>query len=95
MTGEPNKWAAFDAGAAWMSLALQARKLGLYAHGMAGYKLDKAAEILNVDLKTHDIIEAIAVGHIGPRSELPEKYAEMEQPNDRKDFTEMIWNWKD
>jgi nitroreductase len=93
-TGEPNKWAAFDAGAAWMSLALQARKLGLYAHGMAGYNLEKAAEILKVDLETHDIIEAIAVGHIGPKSQLPEKYAAMEHPNDRKDYSEMIWDWK-
>lgn len=29
----PNPWSAFDAGAAWMSLALQAHAMGLVAHG--------------------------------------------------------------
>jgi len=32
-----NRHASFDAGAAWMSLALQARKLGLYAHATASF----------------------------------------------------------
>ena len=34
---KPNRWAGLDCGAAWMSLALQARTMGLYAHGMAGF----------------------------------------------------------
>ncbi|MDD5708685.1 MAG: nitroreductase family protein, partial [Kiritimatiellae bacterium] len=41
-SGKQNRHAAFDSGAAWMSLALQARKLGLYAHGMAGFDINKA-----------------------------------------------------
>ena len=28
--------AAFDCGAAWMAMTMQARKYGLYTHGMAG-----------------------------------------------------------
>ena len=40
--GRENRHAPFDAGAAWVSLALQARRLGLYAHAMAGFNLEKA-----------------------------------------------------
>ena len=40
-TGEPNGYNAFDAGAAWMAMTMQARLLGLYTHGMGG--IDKAA----------------------------------------------------
>ncbi|MFI4910056.1 MAG: nitroreductase family protein [Sedimentisphaeraceae bacterium JB056] len=93
-TGKPNNWAYFDAGAAWMSLAFQARKIGLYTHGMAGFDRNKAAEILKVDLSTHDIAEAIAVGHIDSKDKLPDKFIDMETPNDRKDLDKMIWNWK-
>ncbi len=45
-TGKENRHAPYDAGAAWMALALQARKLGLYAHAMAGFNLEKAYEVL-------------------------------------------------
>jgi nitroreductase len=39
--GKPNRWAQFDTGAAWMSLALQARTLGLYTHGMGGIHAER------------------------------------------------------
>jgi len=47
-SGQENRHALFDTGAAWMSLALQARKLGLYAHSMAGFDVEKAHKILGV-----------------------------------------------
>ena len=56
-TGAENRHAPYDAGAAWMALALQARKLGLYAHAMAGFNPDKAYEALGVsreDYPGHD-----------------------------------------
>src|SRR5208283_3204990 len=46
--GNPNRCAVFDTGAAWMSLALQAHKLGLYTHGMGGIHVDKVYEVLGV-----------------------------------------------
>ncbi|MCU0723732.1 MAG: nitroreductase family protein [Planctomycetes bacterium] len=42
--GKPNRHAAFDGGAAWMSLALQARRLGYFAHAMAGFDAARARE---------------------------------------------------
>ena len=93
-TGEPNNWAFFDCGAAWMSLALQATKLGLYAHGMAGFKPKKTAEILGLNTDTHDIAIAIAAGYIGDKNSLPEEFIELEAPSPRKDLNEVVWDWK-
>jgi nitroreductase len=87
--GQDNRHAPFDAGAAWMSLALQARKLGLHAHAMAGFSRQKACEILGVPEEEYDIMAAVAVGHHGDASELPEDVAAREQPNERKPLAEV------
>ena len=81
---QENRHAPFDAGAAWMSLALQARKLGLHAHAMAGFSREKAYEILNAPAEEYDIMAAIAVGYRAEPSCLPEALASSEKPNDRK-----------
>jgi len=81
---QANRHAPFDAGAAWMSLALQARKLGLYAHAMAGFNREKAYEILKVHAKEYDIMAAIAVGYRAEPGSLPEPVAAAEKPSDRK-----------
>lgn len=83
-TGKPNRHAAFDAGAAWMSLALQARKLGLHAHAMAGFDQGKAYEILGVPREEFEVMAAVAVGRRGDRSNLPEDLAAKEAPSPRK-----------
>jgi nitroreductase len=79
-----NRHAAFDAGAAWMSLALQARRLGLYAHAMAGFSQEQAYELLAVSPEDYEIMAAIAVGAVGDPATLPEHHAANEQPSDRK-----------
>ena len=87
--GKPNRHAVFDAGAAWMSLALQARRLGLYAHGMAGFSVEKAAEVMNVSLAEYEIMAAVAVGRRGAPSTLSNEMAAVEKPNGRKLFTDV------
>jgi len=82
--GKPNRWAGFDAGAAWMSLALQARQLGLYAHAMAGFNVEKARDILGVKSEEHLILAAIAVGRLGDPSQLPQDMQAQEAPNSRQ-----------
>jgi nitroreductase len=84
VNGKPNRWAAFDAGSAWMSLALQARQMGLYAHGMAGFNMEKAQEVLKINPEEHLILAAIAVGRLGDPSQLPEDMRAQEFPNDRR-----------
>ncbi|BCR04373.1 NAD(P)H-flavin oxidoreductase [Desulfuromonas versatilis] len=82
--GKPNRHAVFDAGAAWMSLALQARRLGLYAHGMAGFSRERAAEVTGADPEEYEIMAAVAVGYRDEVEKLPEDLAAMESPNGRK-----------
>ena len=87
---QDNRHATFDAGAAWMSLALQARKLGLYAHAMAGFSREKAYAILNAPVDHYDIMAAIAVGYRADPGILPEQVASGEKPSDRKPLEEVV-----
>jgi len=82
--GKPNRWASFDTGAAWMSLALEARRLGLDTHGMGGYDEEKAYELTGVPKSEYEVIAAIAIGRRGDPSTLPPDMAEQEKPNQRK-----------
>ena len=90
--GAENRHAKFDAGAAWMSLALQARKLGLYAHAMAGFHLAKSYEVLGVPEKDYEVIAAIAVGRLGDSASLPDDLLKMEVPKARKPLAEVAFD---
>lgn len=87
--GKENRHAPFDAGAAWMALALQARKLGLYAHAMAGFSQEKAYAALGADREEYLVMAAIAVGRPGDPAGLPEDLRAMESPNGRKPHAEV------
>ena len=87
--GRPNRTAYFDTGSAWMSLALQARRLGMYAHGMGGFVREKAIEVLGVPADRYDVIAAFVVGRHGDPSTLPADLAEREMPNTRKPASEV------
>jgi len=87
---KPNNWAAFDAGAAWMSLALQARRLGLYAHAMAGFHRDTIYEVLEIPEDDYKAICAIAIGRYGDAQSLPEDLRKREAPNTRKPLSDVF-----
>ena len=87
--GSPLPTPSFDAGAAWMSLALQASAMGLVAHGMAGFDYARARTALNVP-DDYNIEAMIALGHPGKLEDLPEKYREREMPNGRKPVSELV-----
>ena len=78
----PSHSHSFDAGAAWMSLALQAARMGLQAHGMVGFDMDRAFAELNVP-QGYRVEAAIAVGRPGDKSILPEALQARETPNGR------------
>ena len=88
-TGKENRHAPYDAGAAWMALALQARKLGLYAHAMAGFNQEKAYEVLGASREEYLVMAAIAVGRKTEDSGLPDDLRAMESPNSRKPHAEV------
>jgi len=88
--GKPNFWAPFDTGAAWMAMTMQARKLGLYTHGMGGFDREKVYDALNIPREDYTVIAAFALGRYGDREKLPEDFLKEEQPNNRKPLETLI-----
>lgn len=86
--GRPNRTAQFDTGSSWISLALEARKLGLFAHAMAGFDSDKAHESLGVPREGHEIMAAIAIGKYGDPGQLSDYNRGREKPSTRKHVSE-------
>lgn len=60
--GKPNRWAAYDTGAAAENICLQATALGLMAHQMAGFDADKLRAAFEIPEQI-EIIAMISVGH--------------------------------
>ncbi|MDH5326049.1 MAG: nitroreductase family protein [Gammaproteobacteria bacterium] len=87
----PNRWADFDTGAAWMALSLQAHKQGLYTHAMGGFDTDKAYAVTGVDSQEFNVVCAIAIGKRADADSLPGKLQNMEIPNDRKLLEEVVF----
>lgn len=84
---------SFDAGSAWGYLALQATKLGWYAHAMVGFDRDRAFAELGFS-RGYRVEAAIAVGKLGDKMTLPEALQLREAPNGRKPLTETVFEGK-
>ncbi len=82
----PSHCHSFDAGAAWMSFALQATRQGWYTHGMVGLDFDRAFAELDVP-QGYRVEAAIAVGRLGDKATLPDFLQAREQPSDRQPLT--------
>lgn len=81
--------ASFDAGAAWMSLALEGEILGLVVHAMKGFDDVRARTALAVPADW--IIEAmVAAGRHGAVADLPEEKRAEEFPKGRKPVGEFV-----
>lgn len=72
-TGEPNKFGAYDTGAASLALSLQAAALGLSAHQMGGFVPERAQELFHIPERFRPLT-MMAVGYQLPASELPETF---------------------
>lgn len=88
--GGSNDWAVFDCGAAWMSIALQAHNLGLYAHCMAGIKKDEIYTAFGIPGEEFEVVAGFALGMLAPREKLEKPYVDWEVPSSRKALDE-IW----
>jgi len=80
---------AFDTGAAWAYLALQAIHAGYHAHGMGGIDRAKAMDVLEVP-EGFRVEAAVAIGKIAPKETLPEDLMKREVPSGRKAVEEFI-----
>ena len=80
---------AFDTGAAWLALALQAKLKGLITHPMSGINKDKAREVLQIP-DQFEIQALVAIGYQDEKDKLPPALQEREQPSPRRPITESI-----
>jgi len=81
---------ALDTGAAWMSLALEGSRRGLVVHGMQGFDLEKAAEVVGAS-PPFEVLAMCAIGRPGHVDDLPEGTREKEKPSGRKPLDEIIF----
>ncbi|MES2212110.1 MAG: nitroreductase family protein [Pseudomonadota bacterium] len=87
---QKNPFTAFDAGAAWMAMTLQARQFGYYTHGMGGILPEKVAQMLKLDAEKEVVLCGFALGKIGPVTALPQDYQLNEKPSPRKPLSD-VW----
>lgn len=80
---------AFDAGAAWAFLALQAARLGLTVRAMGGFDIERAPEAVGLpEALTPQVI--LAVGRPGVADALPDHLASLETPTDRAPRSDFV-----
>lgn len=84
----PNAAHAFDVGAAWMSLSLQAHLAGWAAHAMGGFDHAAAAAALGLP-DGHALHAVVAIGRLGDPAQLPEALRLRETPSPRKPLAEI------
>ncbi|MBA5866874.1 MAG: nitroreductase [Nitrospira sp. CR1.3] len=89
---KPNRHAFHDTGLAAENLVLQAVALGLVAHQMAGFDIEKARRTCLIP-PGYDPVAMIAVGYPGDPSLLPDYLREREmKPRDRKPAGEFVFS---
>ena len=90
--GDVNRTAAYDTGAAGMSLVLQAHALGLVAHQMAGFDTNAFREAFSPPDDV-EVIAMISLGHHGDRASLDEVLLERENaPRSRSEIGEIAFD---
>lgn len=89
--GKPNRHAFHDTGLALENLLLQAAALGLVAHPMAGFDIEKARADLKIP-SGYEPVAMIAVGHPGELGLLPDYLQQRElKPRERKPLAEILY----
>ena len=89
--GSSIRTAHFDTGAAWMSLALQANRMGLNTRAMGGIDLDAAYTAAGVPREEFQTICAIAVGVPGTLDDIDPDIAKGNIANDRNSINEIAF----
>ena len=81
----------FDTGAAWMTLAMQANRMGLNSKDMEGIDLEAAYEVAGVPKDRFTAICAITVGYRGTNEDIHPRMVKNNFANDRKDLSEIAF----
>jgi nitroreductase len=90
---KPSITHSFDAGAAWMALALEAASRGFVAHGMEGFDYEKARKDLEIP-EEFEVMAMIALGKRASKEKLPAELQAREQPSSRKSLKEICLEGK-
>jgi nitroreductase len=90
--GRPNRWGAYDTGAASMSLALQATAIGLMVHQMGGFDAERIRQAFKIP-ESYACMAMIAVGYQLPEVRIPEDLKEREHaPRNRRPLAESFYS---
>jgi len=92
--GNKIRTAQFDTGAAWMSLALQANRMGLNTRAMGGIDLDAAYDVAGVPRDQFETICGIAVGTRGTDDDIHPRMVKQNLANGRKAVSEIAFKGK-
>jgi nitroreductase len=91
-TRKPVRTGAFDTGAAWLSLALQAQKLGLATRAMGGIHHELTYAAFGVPEDEFESMACVAAGYPAPLEELPEDLRARETPSQRRPQHEFVFS---
>ena len=90
--GKPNRHALHDTGMAVENLVLQATSMGLQAHQMAGYDVEKARKECQIP-SGFEPVAMIAVGYPGDPAVLPDYLRERElKPRERQPIQDFVFS---
>jgi len=93
-SGQPNRNAFYDTGAAVSQLTTEATSRGVFVHQMGGFEPDKVVELFNVP-NGWQPIAAIAIGFPGDPETLPEQLKQRElAARERKPLAEIVMGAK-
>ena len=87
---KPSPTHAFDTGAAWENLALEASSKNIVVHGMQGFDYEKARQELKIPNEV-EVLAMFAAGKPGPLEELPKNLQEKEKPSQRKPIQQFVF----
>ena len=90
--GSPNRHALYDTGMAVENLSLQATELGLVAHQMAGFLIDRTRTDCQIP-EGYEPVAMMAIGYPGDPALLSDRLRVREtQPRVRKPLTEFVYS---
>jgi len=89
-TGEPSPYHTFDAGSAWMSIALQGSISGLVIDAIGGFDREETRKNLAIPAE-FKIEIIIAIGKPGNKESLSPELQAREVPNNRKPLNEIVF----
>ena len=88
---QPNRWGQYDTGAAGENLCLQAEALGLMAHQMGGFDVDKARAMAGVP-EQYSLMAMLSVGYAAAPENVSEELKEREfAPRKRRELGELFF----